>query len=115
MQPDYKIMLKQLKKELHAKDEGDFILELFEKRLEELQSYIMKDEEYNENSRKILKIRNEIEEKYSNNEILNAFEKHSSLVYFSNYLYEKLMYKCGVMDGMRLVIDGLKKIDMESI
>ena len=94
----------------------NMILRMFEDHNCELYSSLSNSSEYKDNSNRISTIYREIEEKYKNhNEILHSFEEYSSAVYSSNYLCEKLMYKHGVMDGIKLVVEGMTKIDMKSI
>lgn len=89
---------------------------MFGDRIRDIDSAIARHKDYKKSLRKIDKFFDNILEKYKDNrQIAFTFEDYSDAVYCSVYAYEKLLYKYGVMDGIRLVIDGLKDVDIENI
>ena len=94
----------------------NMILRMFDARRCKIETSIMKSKDYKKYSKEIDKVYDELSEKYNNSyKIINSFEKYSDAIYSRECIYDKLLYKYGVMDGMKLIIDGVEKADMESI
>ena len=112
MQQNYETMLEQLKKEFNEMERENMILKMFDERRCEIESSIMRSKDYKEYSKEIDKVYDELSEEYDNSsKIINSLEKYSDAIYSRECICDKLLYKYGVMDGMRLVIDGLKKAE----
>ena len=102
-----------LEENLDSQQRDDFIGKLFEQRAEELHMLIMNNKEYKQYANEISKLDEEIHNKFENSwEILNLIEKHENIAFKSSYICEKLMYKHGLLDGIQLILDGTKTIDI---
>lgn len=116
MKNNCKEMLKNLKKELYPNKEKDFILKLFEKRRFEIDSQVIKNEKYKKYSKEIKEVYDRLENKYKDDlKIITSFEEYSDAIYSRESVCNKLLYKYGVMDGMRLIIDGMTEIKAKNI
>lgn len=105
-----KQVLSILGKNLHIKENSNFIDTLFEERAERFHIAITKDNKYKIDSKKIRKLQDEIFEKYDNaDDIIKSMEEYEDASGNMGRLIEKQMYKHGVYDGMRLIVDGLQK------
>ena len=106
-----KQVLSILGKDLHIKENSNFIDTLFEERAEKFHIAITKDDKYKTDSNKIRKLQNEIFAKYDNaDDIIESMEEYEDASGNMGRLIEKQMYKHGIYDGMRLIIDGLHTI-----
>lgn len=104
----FKQVLSILGKDLHLKENGNFIDTLFEERAEKFHIAITKDDRYKVDSKKIKKLQDEIFSKYDNaDDIIKSMEQYEDASGDMGHLIEKQMYKHGVHDGMRLILDGL--------
>lgn len=105
----------KLEEELDRKGKGNFIDELFDVRAEALHIDIRGNLEYKKSTGKVKQIDNEIKMKYGNKywEIIHLIEKYEEATTDDGVLCEKLMYKHGVLDGMKLILDGTKQIDIK--
>lgn len=107
-----KEILKELRKDLHKKEQIDFIGKLLEERADSLNRQIMKDAEYKKRVDAILKIEDEIKEKFKNyKEVMQAISKHEEVVEESQYIERNLMYKHGLHDGVTFMLEALQQID----
>jgi len=102
--------LDKLEKELHIKSNNDFIGDLFEERAEEFHMAIIKNSDYKKLANDISKINDKIMAKYENAwEIINEIEEYVGATYKMQDLIEKQMYKFGIYDGMKLILEGIKR------
>ena len=109
MENVYNIIIKKLSKDIGAKQNADIIGKIFEERSENIQSEIRVNEQYNIHVRKIAKISKIIKTKFKNPmEIIQLCEQYANATSDSEYEYEKLMYKYGVLDGMNIILQGIK-------
>jgi len=98
-------ILDKFESDLHITKNKDFIGTLFEQRDENIYTSISKSDKYKSQ----LEILNNI-----NNKIINKFEKGRDIIeaieeYFQmRCLIEKEMYKYGLYDGMKFIIEGMK-------
>ena len=107
-------ILEKLEDELHIEKNSDFIGELFDDRADTIHSEITKHKEYKKNIDKMNVIDEEIKEKFSNYwDIIKLIEKSRNITYKNSDLCEKLMYKYGVYDGMKLILEGTKNINLK--
>ncbi len=113
MQNFYTKIIKCLEKELNMEDKDSIIEELFETRGEDLHIAITKNKEYKKLWEKIEQTDSEIRKdtKHSK-ELLEAFEKYEDASCEMGYLTEKLMYKLGLQDGIKIILEGTKHIDI---
>lgn len=103
-----KQILSILGKDLHIKENSNFIDTLFEERAEKFHIAITKDDKYKIDSKKIRKLQDEIFAKYDHaDDIIKSMEEYEDTSGNMGRLIEKQMYKHGVYDGMRLILDGL--------
>lgn len=101
-----KQLLDSLSKNLHIKENENFIDTLFEQRAEKFHIAITKDDKYKIEIKKIRKLQNEIFAKYDNaSDIINSVEEYGDIMGEMGNLIEKQMYKHGIYDGMRLILD----------
>ncbi len=107
-------ILEKLENDLHIEKNADFIAELFEDRADTIHFEITKHEEYKKYIDKMNVIDEEIKEKFSNYwDIMKVIEKSRNITYKNSDLCEKLMYKYGVYDGMKLILEGTKNINLK--
>lgn len=103
-----------LEKNLHISRNNNFIEDLFNDRSEKFHKAITQNKEYKEYMKKINNIDEEITEKFKNRwEIIHMIEKYTNATFECEELCEKLMYKYGVLDGLLLITQGTKQIDIE--
>ena len=113
MEKNYKQLIKILEKKLNLEDDENIIEELFEGRSRIIHSVFRINTEFKNYDEKIKKVDEEIRNKFVNNwEIIQELEKYEDASWESGYLCEKLMYKHGVLDGMKLILEGTKQIDI---
>lgn len=107
-------LIKTLERNLYINVKDNLIEELFYDRSEKFHEAITKNKKYKAYMKKINDIDKEIAEKFENRwEIINMIEKYTNATYEGEELCEKLMYKYGVLDGMLLIIQGTKHINIE--
>ena len=103
-----KQVLSILGKDLHIKENSNFIETLFEERAEKFHIAITKDDRYKKEKLKMKTANNHIIAKYDNAmDIINSMEEYADANGEMSSLIEKQMYKHGLYDGMRLILDGL--------
>lgn len=108
-----KQIIDTLKGKIQNEKNDDIIEELFDKRSENIHIAISQNKEYRKYMDKISKIDEEIEGKFDNpREVAEIIERHENIAYESSYICEKLMYKHGLVDGMLLILEGTKQIDI---
>lgn len=107
-------IVRGLEEELYVERNIDFIGELFEKRAETIHIAITKNEEYEEYLEGLKEINNEIREKFNNSkEIIRMIEMYENAERKGSRLYEKVMYKYGMHDGIKLILEGTKEINIK--
>ena len=94
-----KQILDKLENDLNIAPSKDFIGNLFDQRAEKIHTSISKNKEY----KKQLKILHKL-----NDEIISLIEDFKDNYIDTTSLIEKQMYKYGLYDGMKLIIEGLK-------
>lgn len=100
-------ILEKLENELHIEKNSDFIGELFDDRSDTIHSEITKHKEYKKYIDEINEIDEEIKEKFNNYwDIIKLIEKSRNVTYKNSELCEKLMYKYGIYDGMKSILEG---------
>ena len=110
---DIKQIIRILEEKLPAKTSKDFIGDLFEQRAEDIYAIIVKNEEYRNSTKEIYELEDKMLEIIKNSDEVNKLvERHYDKVYERCYLSDKLMYKHGVLDGLRIIIEGTKPIDI---
>ena len=102
METTYSQIIKRLEKELNMENNLNIIDELFETRGEDYHLAITNNEEHNEIKK----------DNKHYKEFLKAFEKYEDASCDMGYLTEKLMYKFGLLDGMKIILEGTKHIDI---
>lgn len=103
-----KQLLDLLSKNLHIKENENFIDTLFEQRAEKFHTAITKDDKYKIDSVQMRELQNKIFAQYDNaNDIINSMEEYEKIIVEMGSLIEKQMYKHGIYDGMRLILDGI--------
>ena len=108
-----KKIIQNLKKDLYITESDDFIGDLFEQRTEDIDSAIINNKEYAKYLKRNIEITNEMINKLGNsNEVKSLLEEYLHITSKSNDLCEKIMYKYGILDGMLLVLEGTKPIDI---
>lgn len=106
-------ILEKLEDELHIEKNSDFIGELFDDRADTIHSEITKHKEYKKYIDQINEIDEEIKEKSNNYwDIIKVIEKSRNITYKNSDLCEKLMYKYGLYDGMKLILEGTRNINL---
>ena len=107
-------LTEELAKNLHINKNIDFVEELFNNRIEELQDAIIQNNEYKKYMQKVHDVDKEILEKFENRwEIIRMIEKYTNASSKCEDLYEKLMYKYGFLDALLLITQGTKQINIE--
>lgn len=107
-------ILEKLENDLHIEKNADFIGELFEDRADTIHFEITKHEEYKKYIDKINEIDEEIKGKFSNYwDIVKIIEKSRNITYKNSESCEKFMYKYGIYDGMKLLLEGTKNINLK--
>lgn len=102
-----------LQRGLNTSKDEDLIEEIFNSRMEEFHKDIIKNKQYKEYMKTINKIDKEIKNKFNNYEdIINVIEKHNNATCELEYLCEKLMYKFGLLDGLLLITQCSKSINV---
>ena len=113
METTYSQIIKRLEKELNMENNLNIIDELFETRGEDFHLAITNNEEHKKLCKKIEQADNEIKKDNKHyKEFLKAFEKYEDASCDMGYLTEKLMYKFGLLDGMKIILEGTKHIDI---
>ena len=104
-----KQLLDKLENDLNISSCNDFIGNLFDQRAEKIHTSISKNKEYKEQLKVLHKLNDEIIAKYENGrEIISLIEDFKDNYIDTTSLIEKQMYKYGLYDGMKLIIEGLK-------
>ena len=108
-------IMSKLEEELSRKGEENLVDEIFDERTESLHIYIKGNVKYKKSTEKIRQIDDEIKMKYGDKyrEIIQLIEKYEDAVVKDGTICEKLMYKHGVLDGMKLILDGTRQIDIK--
>lgn len=107
-----KQILNNLEKNWHKENYNDIIGDLFDARAEEIYSDIAKNEIYTEYIDKAIDMENAIKRKFKNNgKIIQAIEVADKARSECEYLSRKLMYMHGIYDGMKLLLDGTRRIN----
>lgn len=107
-------IFEKLEKELNIEKSVDFIGELLDERSEMIHLEISDKKEYKAHVSSVTEIEEEIGRKISNPiDIISLIEEHENEVYENYSKCEKLMYKYGLYDGMKLVIEGMKLFDIK--
>lgn len=105
------LILQKLEKDLNIEKSEDFIGDLLELRANDIDKEISNDKDYKNYIKQISTIEEEIENKVESSfEIIKLIEKYEHIEYENCRRREKLMYKYGVYDGMKLIIEGLKDL-----
>ena len=113
METIYNQIIKRLEKELNMENNENIIDELFETRGEDFHLAITKNKEHKKLCEKIEQADNEIKEDNEHyKEFLKAFEKYEDASCEMGYLTQKLMNKFGILDGMKINLEGTKHIDI---
>ncbi len=105
-------ILDSLERNIHISQENidDFIGTLFEQRAEDMHTSVTKSEKYKNQLKKVHSVNDKILSKYENaKEIIEDFEESQDVHGELGELIEKEMYKYGLYDGMKLMIEGMKK------
>lgn len=91
---------------------NDIIGDLFDTRAEEIYSDIAQNKLYREYINKAVEMEEEIKRKFKNSrEIMQTIEDTEGARCEREYLSRKLMYIHGIYDGMKLILDGTKRIN----
>lgn len=107
-------ILNKLEKDLSIEESIDFIGELFEERADTIHLEITKHKEYKKYIDQINEIDEQMKERFNNYwEIIEVIEKSRNITYKNSDLCEKLIYKYGIYDGMKLVLEGTKDINIK--
>ena len=102
-------VLNILGKDLHIKKNCNFIDTLFDERAEKFHISITKNSRYKIDNKKIKILQDKIFAKYDNaDDIISLMEEYENASDNMRYLIEKQMYKHGIYDGIKFVIEGLK-------
>lgn len=113
MEEIYDKIIKRLEKELKMENYENVIDELFEIRGENFHRAIMDNEEHQKLREKRKQVENEIRKNNENHkEFLKELEKFEDASSDMGYLTEKLMYKYGLLDGMNIILEGTKHINI---
>ena len=104
-----KQLLDKLENDQNIAPSEDFIGSLFDQRAEKIHTSISKHKEYKEQLKILHNLNDEIIAKYENGrEIISLIEDFKDNYIVTTSLIEKQMYKYGLYDGMKLILEGLK-------
>ena len=110
---EFKKILDYLKQDIPLIENDDIIGTLFDEKSNSIEERIIHTKVYQEYRKEILQIECKIYDMLiDNSELLNLVEQFTKITYDRAEICDKLMYKYGFYDGMTLVIEGLKKINM---
>lgn len=111
-----KEILNNIEKDFYKKTNKYSINQLFEDRAENIYSDIAEHEVYKQYINKAIEMENKVVEKLGNSEeTMQLLEDINKFRCEYEYLSRKLIYKHGVSDGMRLVIEGTEQINIKKI
>ena len=100
--------LSVLGEDLHLKENKDLIEILFRERAEKFHIAITKNNEYEKCRKNIRNVNDKIFAKYQNaDDIISSIEEYEIASSEMGSLIERQMYKYGLYDGMRLILEGL--------
>ena len=104
-----KVILDKLENDLNIETSIDFIGDLFNQRAEKIHSAISTNKEYKQKLKNLHSLDEEIIAKYENGlEIISTIEEFNDSYSEMSSVIEKQMYKYGLYDGMKLIIEGMK-------
>ncbi len=115
MEKDFvNLILETLEKNMNINKSEDFIGELFEQRAEDIHREITQDKKYKKQMKRVAYINENIINQYENAiDMIKVMEEYANVIDEIEDTIEKSMYKHGLYDGLKLIIEGMKKIDIK--
>lgn len=104
-----------LRKNIGVDKNTDIIADLLEDRAEGILNTIMENKNVKKYDEEMYKIEKKIRKSSNDSqEIFSFIEEYEAAFKKKQCLYEKLLYQCGLYDGITIFMDGIKKIDISN-
>lgn len=106
----YSAILKILEKDIKINTNENLINTLFEKRSEKFHVAVTKNDKYKVQKENLKKANEKIFNKYENAwDIISELENWQNISDEISHIIELQMYKYGVYDGIKLILDSINK------
>lgn len=108
------LILKEINKDLKISKETKFIEELYENRIMEIQGIIINNAEYENTEHELKEIKSKLYKMLENNiDIIKLIEEYQEVSSKLDIVYEKIIYKIGIHDGISFIKEGIGSIDIK--